>query len=236
MLLCAQIGVAKADLYPAFSLSGSFGFLASDVGQFQLGDLTLPGKAELAPWGLLSSGMCSITGSLPTASGCRTPGSRRPSSPTRTSCFQAQKEVENGLVSFLNTQEQVVSLTEAANAAKLSLDLAMVQYTEGMTDFTTVLTAQQNLLGIRTALGRQPGGGAAQPHRHLSGAGRGLGLREGTCLIPAETRETMEKRTNWGGLWRRRQSNLRRQKNGMFCCGLPTGRMFGRATEEERAC
>ncbi len=37
---CAQIGVAKADLYPAFSLSGNFGFLASDTGQSQLGDLT----------------------------------------------------------------------------------------------------------------------------------------------------------------------------------------------------
>ena len=27
---CAQIGVAKADLFPAFSLSGTFGFQASD--------------------------------------------------------------------------------------------------------------------------------------------------------------------------------------------------------------
>ena len=35
----ALIGVAKADLYPAFALTGTFGFLASDVGRFGLGDI-----------------------------------------------------------------------------------------------------------------------------------------------------------------------------------------------------
>jgi len=39
MAQCAQIGVAKADLYPAFSLTGTFGFLSSDVGKFALGDM-----------------------------------------------------------------------------------------------------------------------------------------------------------------------------------------------------
>ena len=36
---CARIGVAKADLYPALSLNGTFGFLASDVGRFSLTDV-----------------------------------------------------------------------------------------------------------------------------------------------------------------------------------------------------
>jgi len=36
---CAQIGVAKAELYPAFSLTGNFGFLSSDVGNFKLSDM-----------------------------------------------------------------------------------------------------------------------------------------------------------------------------------------------------
>ena len=38
MAQCAQIGVAKAELYPALSLLGTFGFLASDVGKI------LPGR------------------------------------------------------------------------------------------------------------------------------------------------------------------------------------------------
>jgi len=36
---CAQIGVAKANLFPAFSFSGTFGFQASDVGAFALADM-----------------------------------------------------------------------------------------------------------------------------------------------------------------------------------------------------
>jgi hypothetical protein len=36
---CAQIGVAKASLYPAFSLTGTFGVQASDVGKFALDDM-----------------------------------------------------------------------------------------------------------------------------------------------------------------------------------------------------
>ena len=35
----ALIGVAKADLYPALSLSGVFGFLSSDIAQSQLSDM-----------------------------------------------------------------------------------------------------------------------------------------------------------------------------------------------------
>ena len=35
----AQIGVAKADLYPAFSLTGNFGFLSSDWSRYDLSDI-----------------------------------------------------------------------------------------------------------------------------------------------------------------------------------------------------
>ncbi len=35
----AQIGVAKADLYPAFSLAGTFGLLATDIGKSNLRDM-----------------------------------------------------------------------------------------------------------------------------------------------------------------------------------------------------
>ena len=40
MAQCSRIGVAKADLYPAFSLTGAVGFASSDVVNFYLGDVT----------------------------------------------------------------------------------------------------------------------------------------------------------------------------------------------------
>jgi outer membrane protein TolC len=37
-----KIGATKAEFYPAFSLSGTFGFLSSDSGGFDLTDLAQP--------------------------------------------------------------------------------------------------------------------------------------------------------------------------------------------------
>ena len=114
--------------------------------------------------------------------------------------LQAQQEVENGLVSFLNAQEEVGSFTEAAEAAKQSVDLATIQYTEGITDYTTVLTAQQNLLRYQNSLANSQGAvpqGLISIYRALGG---GWEIREGHNFIPHEITETMENRTDWGKL------------------------------------
>lgn len=197
--LCARIGMAKADLYPAFSLAGDFGFLATDVGSFQLGDLTSwkSRTGSVGPsfqWNVFNYGR--ITNQV------RVQDARFQEALVsyQNTVIQAQKEVENALVSFLNTQEQVLAMTDAASAAKQSLDLAMVQYTEGMTDFTTVLTAQQNLLRYQNSLVENQG---ALPQSLIAiyrAIGGGWEIREGHGFVPTEIRETMEKRTDWGRL------------------------------------
>jgi NodT family efflux transporter outer membrane factor (OMF) lipoprotein len=194
---CAQIGVAKADLYPAFSLSGNFGFLASDVGHSQLGDLTSwkSRTGSIGPsfqWNVLNYGQITNQVRLQDAKFQEALVSYQ------NTVLQAQQEVENGLVSFLNAQGQVGSLTEAAEAAKQSVDLAMIQYTEGMTDFTTVLTAQQNLLRYQNSLADSQGAVPQSLIAIYRALGGGWEIREGHDFIPADIRETMEKRTNWG--------------------------------------
>jgi NodT family efflux transporter outer membrane factor (OMF) lipoprotein len=199
MAQCAQIGVAKADLYPAFSLSGNFGFLASDVGHSQLGDLTSwkSRTGSIGPafqWNVLNYGQITNQVRFQDAK------FQEALVAYQNRVLLAQQEVENGLVSFLNSQEQVVSLIDAADAAKQSLDLAMIQYTEGMTDFTTVLTAEQNLLRYQNSLANSQGAvpqGLIAIYRALGG---GWEIREGHDFIPAETKETMEQRTDWGKL------------------------------------
>ena len=114
--------------------------------------------------------------------------------------LRAQQEVEDGLVSFLKAQERVVLLTEAAAAAKRSADLAIIQYREGATDYTTVLTAEQNLLSQQDSLATQQGDvpqGLIATYRALGG---GWEIREGQEFVPPAVIETMEERTNWGGL------------------------------------
>ena len=147
---CAQIGVAKADLYPAFSLSGNFGFLATDVGQFALGDVSSwrSRTGSIGPafqWNVLNYGQITNNVRLQDAR------FQELIVTYQNTVLQAQQEVENGLISFLKAQERVGSLTRAADAAKRTVDLSLIQYREGATDYTTVLTAEQALSASRTA-------------------------------------------------------------------------------------
>jgi len=196
---CAQIGVAKAELYPAFSLSGSFGFQATDMGQFALGDVSSwrSRTGSIGPafqWNLLNYGQLTNNVRLQDAR------FQELLVTYQITVLQAQQEVEDGLVSFLKAQERVGALTLAVDAARRTVELSLIQYREGATDYTTVLTSQQALLSQQDSLAVGQGDvpqGLIAVYRAFGG---GWELREGDHFIPADTRETMEKRTNWGNL------------------------------------
>lgn len=196
---CAQIGVAKADLLPAFSLSGNFGFLSTDVGRFALGDVTSwkSRTGSIGPafqWNLFNYGQITNNVRLQDAR------FQELIFTYQNTVLQAQQEVENGLISFLKAQERVTSLTRAVDAAKRTVQLSLIQYREGATDYTTVLTAEQALLSQQDNLAVGQGDvpqGLIAVYRAFGG---GWEIREGDNFIPADTREAMEKRTNWGNL------------------------------------
>jgi len=196
---CAQIGVAKAQLYPAFSLTGNFGVMSSDVGRNSLGDLVnwrnrTGAGGPAVQWNILNYGQ--ITNLV------RVQDARFQELliDYQQTVLKAQQEVEDNLAAFLRTQEQVQSLTESANAAQNSLNLAVIQYREGITDFTTVLTAQQSLLSVQDRLASARGNIASSLVGVYQALGGGWEIREGQDFVPAATRATMGRRTNWGGL------------------------------------
>jgi len=76
----------------------------------------------------------------------------------------------------------------------------VLQYREGITDFTTVLTAQQSLLSAEDSLANAMGNISANLVGVYRALGGGWEIREGQDFVPAATREQMEKRTNWGNL------------------------------------
>ena len=196
---CAQIGVAKAELYPGALLAGNFGFLASDVGKSYLADMFNWRDRSGSVGPVLTSGISLIMARLPTRCGSRTPSSRHCSSLTKTPC-SAPSRTWRIIWRLSATQEQAASLKESVLAAQNSLDLAVIQYREGITDFTTVLTAQQALLSAQDSLASAMG----NISRNLVGVYRALGggwqIREGQEFVPLETRKEMEQRTNWGKL------------------------------------
>ncbi|OGP71653.1 MAG: transporter [Deltaproteobacteria bacterium RBG_13_60_28] len=196
---CAQIGVAKAELFPAFSLSGTFSFLASDVGRFALGDMFQwrSRNASGGPgfqWNILNYGR--LTNQV------RVQDARFQELVItyQNAVLKAQQEVEDALVAFLRSQLRAKLLAESTDAARRSLGLAVLQYREGVTDFTTVLTAQQALLNEQDSLASTLG----DISRNLVGVYRALGggwqLREGQDFVPQEVQAEMAKRTNWGAL------------------------------------
>jgi NodT family efflux transporter outer membrane factor (OMF) lipoprotein len=196
---CALIGVAKTDLYPTFSLTGTFGFLSSDVGTFKLSDMFdwKSRTAQTGPsvtWNILNYGR--ITNNV------RVQDARFEQSliTYQNTVLKAQQEVEDVLVAFLKAQEQAEFLGRSVAAAKRSLNLATLQYREGTKDFTTVLVAEQALLAEQNNLAVTLGNISTNLVGVYRALGGGWEIREGKELVPPEIREEMAQRTNWGRL------------------------------------
>jgi outer membrane protein TolC len=191
--------VAKADLYPAFTLNGTFGFLASDVGRFGLGDIAAWSSryGSFGPsfaWNILNYGQ--ITNNV------RVQDARFQELvfSYQNTVLRAQQEVEDALTGFLQSQKSLIRLAEAAEAAKQSANLASIQYQSGATNYTTVISAQQFLLADQDSLAVAQGAVPQSLIAVYRSLGGGWELREEKPFLPADIAIAMGKRTDWGGL------------------------------------
>jgi NodT family efflux transporter outer membrane factor (OMF) lipoprotein len=195
----AQIGVAKAELFPAFSLAGTFSFLSTNVAGSRLSDIfrwesrSYAGGPSIT-WNLFNYGRIVNNVRLQDAR------FQELLITYQNTVLTAQREVEDGLVSYLRGQERAQFAAKSAEAAGASLALAVRQYEGGITDFTTVLTSQQALLAEQQNLVAALGDislSLVQVYRALGG---GWEVTEELKLVPEETRRAMAARTNWGNL------------------------------------
>ncbi|EFL52610.1 RND efflux system, outer membrane lipoprotein, NodT family [Solidesulfovibrio fructosivorans JJ]] len=197
MAQCAQIGVAKADLFPSFSLTGSIGFLASNVGVFKLSELLSNNgfTAQFSPqfgWNLFNYGRIIDNVRVQDAK------FQALLIQYQQTVLTALREVEDAMTAYIGASAQVVSLAKAADAAKRSADLAFIQYSEGKTDYTTVLVAQQQLLKQQDDLVQMRGQVATSLVSLYRALGGGWQVRQGLPYVPEDVRHEMEKRTWWG--------------------------------------
>jgi efflux transporter, outer membrane factor (OMF) lipoprotein, NodT family len=195
----ARIGFEKAALYPSLSLTGNFGYLGSDWNRFDITDMFMS-KArqwQVGPavqWNILNYGQ--ITNQVRSQDAAF----QAAIFAYQNTVLQAQREVEDGLAQFLQSQVRTTLQSRAADYAKRSLDLSVLQYREGIVDFTTVLTAQQDLLNAQDQLVQASGDipqGLIFTYRALGG---GWQLREGRDFLPPDVQETMANRTDWGNV------------------------------------
>jgi outer membrane protein TolC len=199
MAQSAQIGFAEADLFPAFSLLGTFGTVSANIAHHKLSDLFMGrgitfGFGPSFQWNILNYGQITNT--------VRVQDARLQELLVdyQNSVLTAQQQVEDGLATFLESRKQVDDLRASVAAADAALGLAFLQYQLGTRDFTTVLTAEQNLYTAQTDLASAEGNvstGLATVYRALGG---GWQIRDNNEFVPAQTVEEMRNRTNWGDL------------------------------------
>ncbi|WP_272881500.1 efflux transporter outer membrane subunit [Fundidesulfovibrio soli] len=194
---CANIGVAKADLFPSFSLTGNIGWLSSNMGAFNLADIfsarsLTAGFGPSVTWNLFNYGRI--------VNNVRVQDARFEAALLnyRNTVLTALKQVEDSLADYQFTRAQTADLARAADAATRGADLAFIQYKEGKTDYTTVIVAQQNQLTQQDALASAQGNivlGMVGLYRGLGG-----GWEERPEPVPADVAGEMKARTYWGSM------------------------------------
>jgi NodT family efflux transporter outer membrane factor (OMF) lipoprotein len=135
----ARIGVATADLYPSFNLSGVLSLQAVEFGDLGQGESLNWSLVPGVRWNLFTGGR--IRGQIK-AEEART---QQALAAYEKTVLNALGEVENALVAIKQEQVRLAALEQAVEASQLSVELVHTQYIEGLTDFQNYLDAQRDL-------------------------------------------------------------------------------------------
>ena len=112
-------------------------------------------------------------------------------------------------------------------AAKRAVDISLIQYREGATDFTSVLNTQQAKLREEDLLASTGGSVVLSVIALNKALGGGWEIRNGQDFVPEQTREQMRARTDWGGLLppekRQRDIEAATEASGKSSRWLPSG-------------
>ena len=201
----AAVGVAEADLYPSFGLSGFLGVVAADgtnttrtgssgFGQlFNANSLTFLGGPYFS-WNILNYGRI--------RNNVRVQDARLQQllETYQGTVLNAVREVEDGMVAFLRSREQERILAETEASARRSLAIANVGYREGITDFQRVLDAQNALLRVQQQVVAASGTTVSSAIGIYRALGGGWEIHAGQGFVDAATMDTMRKRVDWGDL------------------------------------
>ena len=135
-----EIGIAQAELYPHISITGTLGWSAQNASQL----FTYPASnGSIGPsfqWNILNYGRLANNVKLQDAKFQQT------LLDYRTAVLTANQEAEDGLISFLRSQEQTRLLSEATVAADKAFQIGLAQYRVGTVDFNRLATLESTLV------------------------------------------------------------------------------------------
>jgi multidrug efflux system outer membrane protein len=142
----AQIGVATADLFPKFSLTGNIDFQASQI--------NLLGDWNRSFWSFGPSASWSIFDAGRIASNIKVQNAVQEQALTayRQTVLAALLEVQNVLIAFSQEQHRREALADAVDLNQRAVELSTRRYKQGVTDFLIVLDAERSLFASQDAL------------------------------------------------------------------------------------
>ena len=135
----ALIGVAVAELYPSFSLTGFLGLESID--------LTDLGDGGSLGWGIVPGMKWNLFAGGKIRNRIRVEEARTQQAliAYEQAILDALEEVTDAMVAYERERQRRDRLQEAADASQRSVDLVRTQYVSGLTNFQNVLDSQRSL-------------------------------------------------------------------------------------------
>jgi NodT family efflux transporter outer membrane factor (OMF) lipoprotein len=142
----AQIGVATADLYPKFSLSGSIGLQSTDPSTWFKAASSFWSAGPTVAWRIFDAGRIRANIRLETAR------QEEALAHYEQTVLGAMRDVESALVAYAKEQIRRQSLDRAARSSRQALEMSQQLYQNGLIDFIRVLDAQRSVYLSEEAL------------------------------------------------------------------------------------
>jgi NodT family efflux transporter outer membrane factor (OMF) lipoprotein len=142
----ARVGVATADLFPKFSLTGSYGFSSLDIAALANWQSAAWSVGPSISWPILDAGRIrwNIEG--------RSAEEEQALLAYNKSVLAALKDVETSMFAYAREQERRRTLIEEVAQNQRAFDLSMKLYVTGKVDFLNVLIAERALYTSQDAL------------------------------------------------------------------------------------
>lgn len=188
----SQIGIAKAELYPAISLFGGFGWTGDSLGV--TGDGTSFAAGPSLTWNIFDYGRIRAN--------VRVQDVRLQQALLAfdLSVLSAAREVDDAAIAVVKTAEAREVLRESRSAAERALELANRRYREGYANFQRVLDAQRALFSQEERELINDGAHIAAVIDLYKSLGGGWQPESFETMIPAAIRSELRERNGWGEL------------------------------------
>ncbi len=179
----AEIGVATADLYPVFKLSGSIGLESLTTGKLFQADSRTFSFGPSFSWPIFDAG--AIRANIRLQSSLQLEALAK----YRATVLDALAEVKNSLTASSRERERNQALQESVDAAKQASSLADIQYRAGMITFSDFLDTRRSLLSFEDQLAQSTGTMAADLVRLYKALGGGW-----STIVPESSTTTTGKK------------------------------------------